>query len=80
MAFEQEGGQPEDFELESFIIGPKEFLPILVYVVIHANLQHLEAYRLILWGLNQQDMLASEKGYYLTVLEEAIDCIKNFCL
>lgn len=55
-----------------------DFLPILIYVIVHCGLVSAEIEADFMWGLLQPSLLTGEGGYYLTTLSSAVLVLKNF--
>mmetsp|Transcript_16927 Transcript_16927/g.53766 ORF Transcript_16927/g.53766 Transcript_16927/m.53766 type:complete len:161 (+) Transcript_16927:2-484(+) len=49
-----------------------EFLPVMTYVIIHAQLQHPYAATMLLREILTDDVVTGEAAYYLTTLEIAL--------
>lgn len=58
-------------------LGADEFLPIFVYVTVHAQLDHPLRDKECMWALCEPDMIAGEGGYYLTVFDAALAHIEG---
>jgi uncharacterized membrane protein YiaA len=50
---------------------------IFVFVLSQSQLTFLDSTRTFLWGLLDRSSLNGESGYYLTVLEAAIETLKG---
>ncbi|RUS79026.1 hypothetical protein EGW08_013209, partial [Elysia chlorotica] len=59
-------------------LGADDFLPMLIYVLVHCGLVAAEIEADFMWGLLQQSLLTGEGGYYLTTLSSAVLVLKNF--
>ncbi|XP_059162197.1 uncharacterized protein LOC131945184 isoform X2 [Physella acuta] len=59
-------------------LGADDFLPILIYVIVHCGLVSAEIEADFMWGLLQPSLLTGEGGYYLTTLSSAVLILKNF--
>lgn len=55
-----------------------DFLPLLIYVLVHCGLVSAEIEADYMWGLLQPSVLTGEGGYYLTTLSSAVLILKNF--
>ena len=53
-------------------LGADEFLPIFIFVTVHAQLDHPLRDKECMWTLCEPDMIAGEGGYYLTVFDAAL--------
>ena len=58
-------------------LGADEFLPIFVYVTVHAQLDSPLRDKECMWALCEPDMIAGEGGYYLTVFDAALAHIEG---
>lgn len=59
-------------------MGADDFLPMLIYVLVHCDQIHIEIEVEYMWGLLDPSLLSGEGGYYLTVLSSAICVLKQF--
>ncbi|CAL1531236.1 unnamed protein product [Lymnaea stagnalis] len=59
-------------------LGADDFLPMLIYVLVHCGLVSAEIEADFMWGLLQPSLLTGEGGYYLTTLSSAVLILKNF--
>ncbi|KAH9519626.1 hypothetical protein Btru_003185 [Bulinus truncatus] len=59
-------------------LGADDFLPMLIYVIVHCGLVSAEIEADFMWGLLQPSLLTGEGGYYLTTLSSAVLILKNF--
>ncbi|XP_035827670.1 uncharacterized protein LOC101853809 [Aplysia californica] len=59
-------------------LGADDFLPVLIYVIVHCGLVAAEVEADFMWGLLQPSLLTGEGGYYLTTLSSAVLVLKNF--
>ena len=59
-------------------LGADDFLPVLIYVLVHCGLVAAEIEADFMWGLLQPSLLTGEGGYYLTTLSSAVLVLKNF--
>ncbi|KAJ8308652.1 hypothetical protein KUTeg_013526 [Tegillarca granosa] len=59
-------------------VGADDFLPMLIYVLVHCGLVAAEIEADYIWDLVHQSLLNGEAGYYLTSLSSAVLVIKNF--
>ncbi|PVD26166.1 hypothetical protein C0Q70_13835 [Pomacea canaliculata] len=59
-------------------LGADDFLPLLIYVLVHCGLVSAEIEADYMWGLLQPSVLTGEGGYYLTTLSSAVLILKNF--
>ena len=57
-------------------LGADEFLPIFIFVVVHAELNAPLKDKECMWSLCEPDMVAGEGGYYLTVFDAALSYLK----
>lgn len=48
-----------------------DFLPMLIYVLVHCDQIHIEIEVEYMWGLLDPPLLSGEGGYYLTTLSSA---------
>lgn len=55
-----------------------DFLPLLIYVLVHCGLVSAEIEADYMWGLLHPSVLTGEGGYYLTTLSSAVLILKNF--
>ncbi|GAB6024335.1 hypothetical protein CHUAL_009504 [Chamberlinius hualienensis] len=67
--------QKHDGEHQS--IGADDFLPFLLYVLVHCGLIAAEVEAEYMWGLLHPSLLSGEAGYYLTTLSSAVHVLKN---
>jgi hypothetical protein len=58
-------------------LGADEFLPIFIFVTVHAQLDHPLRDKECMWTLCEPDMIAGEGGYYLTVFDAALAHIEG---
>ncbi|KAK7477736.1 hypothetical protein BaRGS_00031024, partial [Batillaria attramentaria] len=59
-------------------LGADDFLPLLIYVLVHCGLVSAEIEADYMWGLLHPSVLTGEGGYYLTTLSSAVLILKNF--
>ncbi|XP_071078519.1 protein sprint-like isoform X3 [Haliotis cracherodii] len=59
-------------------MGADDFLPMLIYVMVHCGLVSAEIEAEFMWGLLHPSLLTGEGGYYLTTLSSAVLVLKNF--
>ncbi|KAL8619629.1 hypothetical protein ACOMHN_019684 [Nucella lapillus] len=59
-------------------LGADDFLPLLIYVLVHCGLVSAEIEADFMWGLLHPSVLTGEGGYYLTTLSSAVLILKNF--
>lgn len=59
-------------------MGADDFLPMLIYVLVHCDQIHIEIEVEYMWGLLDPSLLSGEGGYYLTTLSSAICVLKQF--
>ena len=59
-------------------LGADDFLPMLIYVIVHCGMISAEVEADFMWGLLQPSLLTGEGGYYLTTLSSAVLVLKNF--
>ncbi|KAL5008634.1 hypothetical protein ScPMuIL_014215 [Solemya velum] len=59
-------------------IGADDFLPLLIYVIVHCGMFSAEIEADYMWGLLHPSVLTGEGGYYLTSFSSAILVLKNF--
>ncbi|XP_071833672.1 uncharacterized protein [Apostichopus japonicus] len=59
-------------------MGADDFLPMLIYVLVHCDQIHIEIEVEYMWGLLDPPLLSGEGGYYLTTLSSAICVLKQF--
>ena len=59
------------------MLGADDFLPIFIFVVCQAHLQHPVWNKDLLWLLCHPDQLRGESGYFLTMYESAIEFIDS---
>ncbi|XP_067659967.1 protein sprint-like isoform X2 [Haliotis asinina] len=59
-------------------MGADDFLPMLIYVLVHCGLVSAEIEAEYIWGLLHPSLLTGEGGYYLTTLSSAVLVLKNF--
>lgn len=57
-------------------LGADEFLPIFIFVTVHAELESPLKDKECMWSLCEPDMVAGEGGYYLTVFDAALSYLK----
>ena len=57
-------------------LGADEFLPIFIFVTVHAELDAPLKDKECMWSLCEPDMVAGEGGYYLTVFDAALSYLK----
>ena len=58
-------------------LGADEFLPIFIFVTVHAQLDQPLRDKECMWTLCEPDMVAGEGGYYLTVFDAALAHIES---
>jgi hypothetical protein len=63
-------------KLGHYFLSADDFFPIFVFVLAQSSLQHLDSSRAFLWGLLDRASLNGESGYYLTVLEAALENLR----
>uniref|UniRef100_T1JA31 VPS9 domain-containing protein n=1 Tax=Strigamia maritima TaxID=126957 RepID=T1JA31_STRMM len=56
----------------------KNYLPMLMYVLVHCGMIAAEIEADYMWGLLHPSLLTGEGGYYLTTLSSAVHVLKNF--
>jgi hypothetical protein len=61
---------------DSFL-GADDLVPIFIYVLSKSDLRRPILYKEQMWGLCHPQQLIGESGYYLTVLESAIEFVKE---
>ncbi|CAG5124875.1 unnamed protein product [Candidula unifasciata] len=71
-------GSNKQTSTRSSSMGAEDFLPILIYVIVHCGLVSAEIEADFMWGLLQPSLLTGEGGYYLTTLSSAVLILKNF--
>ncbi|XP_061172752.1 uncharacterized protein LOC133182059 [Saccostrea echinata] len=59
-------------------IGADDFLPMLIFVLVHCGIVAAEIEADYMWGLIHPSLLNGEGGYYLTSLSSAVLALKNF--
>ena len=64
---------------EVYLAGD-DFLPIFIFVVVQSNVRELPMLLKFMQCLCDPDLLAGKGGYYLTVLESVIQCIRIYDL
>ena len=69
-----------DRKLSQVAIGADDFLPILIYVIVHSKPVHLLALNAEFQLFCGRDSLISETGYYLTAFNAAVLHLLNFDL
>ena len=57
--------------------GADDFLPVLIYVLIHCGVISAEIEADYMLGLLQSSILSGEGGYYLTTLSSAVNALKH---
>jgi len=57
---------------------PSDFLPMLIYVVVHCGIVAAEIEADYMWDLINPAVMNTEGGYYLTSLNSAVLVLKNF--
>jgi hypothetical protein len=55
-----------------------DFLPMLIYVLVHVGVVSIEVEADYMWGLLHPALLTGEGGYYLTSLSSAVLMLKHF--
>ncbi len=63
--------------VENVFLGADDLVPIFIYVLSKSDLRRPILYKEQMWGLCHPGQLIGESGYYLTVLESAIEFIKE---
>lgn len=61
-----------------FVIFFLDFLPMLIYVVVHCGIIAAEIEADYMWDLINPAVMNTEGGYYLTSLNSAVLVLKNF--
>jgi len=59
-------------------MGADDYLPMLMYVLVHCGMIAAEIEADYMWGLLHPSLLTGEGGYYLTTLSSAVHVLKNF--
>lgn len=59
-------------------VGADDFLPMLIYVVVHCGIIAAEIEADYMWDLINPAVMNTEGGYYLTSLNSAVLVLKNF--
>lgn len=59
-------------------VGADDFLPMLIYVVVHCGIVAAEIEADYMWDLINPAIMNTEGGYYLTSLNSAVLVLKNF--
>ncbi|XP_041351460.1 uncharacterized protein LOC121370362 [Gigantopelta aegis] len=59
-------------------LGADDFLPMLIYVLVHCGIVSAEIEADYMWGLLHPTLLTGEGGYYLTTLSSAVLVLKHF--
>ena len=59
------------------IIAADEFLPIFIFVIVHAELKTPLLTREQLWRLGHPRALQAEPGYYLTMFDAGIEYVRG---
>ena len=54
-----------------------DFLPLFIYVLVHADFCKAEVEAEYMWGLVHPSLLNGEGGYYLTTLTSAVNVLKE---
>ena len=54
-----------------------DFLPLFIWVLIHADFCKAEVEAEYMWGLVHPSLLNGEGGYYLTTLTSAVNVLKE---
>jgi len=62
---------------DMFEVGADDFLPVYIYVVVHANIQNLQAICIYICDLCPDFIFMGEMGYYFTTLTSAVQYIKE---
>ncbi|XP_043244888.1 protein sprint-like isoform X2 [Amphibalanus amphitrite] len=58
-------------------IPADDFLPLLLYALVHCHVTNVEFEADYMWGLLHPMLLNGEAGYYLTMLSSAVHVLKN---
>lgn len=59
-------------------LSTDDFLPVLMYVLVHCGMIAAEIEADYMWGLLHPSLLTGEGGYYLTTLSSAVHVLKTF--
>ncbi|XP_050407015.2 protein sprint isoform X2 [Patella vulgata] len=59
-------------------LGADDFLPMLIYVLVHSGMVSAEIEADYMWGLLNQTLQSGEGGYYLTTFSSAVLVLRNF--
>ncbi|XP_037073336.1 protein sprint-like [Pollicipes pollicipes] len=62
---------------EDASIPADDFLPLLLYALVHCHVTNVEFEADYMWGLLHPLLLNGEAGYYLTMLSSAVHVLKN---
>ena len=54
-----------------------DFLPVFIWVLVHADFCMAEVEAEYMWGLVHPSLLNGEGGYYLTTLTSAVNVLKE---
>lgn len=63
-------------EARNHFLSADDFLPIHIFVVVHAGLRDPLVTKQLLWSMCNPTALQGEGGYYLTVFEAALEYVK----
>jgi len=59
-------------------LSADDFLPIFIYVIVHADVEQLETLSEYVYELCDPEQLNGEGGYYLTVFVSSLQYLKTF--
>ncbi|ESO83484.1 hypothetical protein LOTGIDRAFT_236523 [Lottia gigantea] len=59
-------------------LGADDFLPVLIYVIVHSGMVSAEIEADYMWGLLHPTLQNGEGGYYLTTFSSAVLVLRNF--
>ena len=69
-------GKPLNRFFRCYFVFP-DFLPLFIWVLIHADFCKAEVEAEYMWGLVHPSLLNGEGGYYLTTLTSAVNVLKE---
>ena len=75
---DNDGGRGSGRVASLVVIGADDFLPILIYIIVHCNVHNLLALNAEMQALCGSNLRMSESGYYLTTLDAALKHILEF--